>query len=69
MFFYTETEDATSHDSLNISTEGANKTQAAAIWGAQHGEEAVPWGTAFRLAGFTKRGSSPSDRPWTGQRL
>lgn len=30
-FFYMETEDSTSHESLNISTEGANKTQATAV--------------------------------------
>lgn len=31
MFFYIETEDSTSHESLNIFSEGANKTQVAAM--------------------------------------
>lgn len=45
MFFYMGTEDSTSHESLNTPTEGANKSQAAAVgaafWGAVCGDEAA----------------------------
>lgn len=73
MCFYMGTEDSTSHESLNTSTEGANKSQAAAVgaafWGAVRGDEAVPWGKVPWLAGSAQRGSDPSNRPWTGQRF
>lgn len=42
MFFYMETEDSTSHESLNISTEGANKTQVADTGSSVLGS--VAWG-------------------------
>ena len=41
-FFYMETEDSTSHESFNISTEGANKTRAAAAGCSVRGSAA--WG-------------------------